>query len=119
MVKKLENRLDNVVYRSGLAQSRDQARQVVNHGHILVNGRRISIPSYEVKMGDTLQVREGSLKSPYFSTTVQQSIKKYEPPKWLELDKDNLKIKVSGLPTVQDSGLENKDIRSLIEFYSR
>ena len=119
LVKKLENRLDNVVYRSGLAQSRDQARQVVNHGHILVNGRRISIPSYEVKMGDTLQVREGSLKSPYFSTTVQQSIKKYEPPKWLELDKDNLKIKVSGLPTVQDSGLENKDIRSLIEFYSR
>ncbi len=119
LIKKLENRLDNVVYRSGLAQSRDQARQVVNHGHILVNGRKISIPSYEVKMGDTLQVREGSLKSPYFSTAVQQWIKKYETPKWLELDKDNLKIKVSGLPTVQDSGLENKDIRSLIEFYSR
>ena len=119
LVKKLENRLDNVVYRAGLAQSRDQARQVVNHGHILVNGRKISIPSYEVKMGDTLQVREGSLKSPYFSTAVQQWIKKYETPKWLELDKDNLKIKVSGLPTVQDSGLENKDIRSLIEFYSR
>jgi small subunit ribosomal protein S4 len=119
LVKKLENRLDNVIYRAGLAQSRDQARQVVNHGHILVNGRKINLPSYEVKMGDTLQVKEGSLKSPYFSIAVQQWIKRYEPPKWIELDKDNFKIKVSGLPTVQDSGLENKDVRSLIEFYSR
>lgn len=119
LVKKLENRLDNAVYRAGFAQSRDQARQIVNHGHILVNGKRVNIPSYQVKTGDTLKIREGSMKSPYFSTLVQRWIKKYEPPKWLAVDKDALTVKITGIPTVQDSGLEGKDIRSLIEFYSR
>ena len=116
---KLEKKLDNVVFRSGLAQSRDQARQVVSHGHVLVNGRKINIPSYEVKKGDVLRVREGSLKSKYFSALVPQWIKKCQPPQWLEVDKETLSVKVSGIPTVSDSGLEPKDIQSLIEFYSR
>jgi len=119
LIKKLENRLDNVVYRSGIAQSRDQARQLVGHGHILVNDRKVNIPSYQVKTNDTLKIREGSKKSPYFSTSVQQWIKKYEPPHWLTVDKDALIVKITGIPTLQDSGLEIKDIRSLIEFYSR
>lgn len=119
LIKRLELRLDNVVFRSGLAQSRDQARQLVNHGHILVNNKKVSIPSYEVSTGDVLKIREGSLKAKYFSALMPQWIKKYEPPKWIELDKDTLIIKVGGMPTIQESGLENKDIRSLIEFYSR
>lgn len=119
LLKKLERRLDNVVFRSGLAQSRDQARQLVNHGHILVNGKKTTIPSFGVKTGNIIKVREGSLKSKYFSTLAPQWLKKYEPPKWIELDKEGLTAKVSGMPTTQDSGLEAKDIQSLIEFYSR
>lgn len=119
LIRKLENRLDNVVYRSGIAQSRDQAKQLVNHGHILVNDRKVDIPSYQTKVGDVLKIREGSQKSSYFTTLVPQWIKKYEAPHWLTVDKDTLIVKISGIPTVQDSGLEGKDLRSLIEFYSR
>ncbi|MBI2063032.1 MAG: 30S ribosomal protein S4 [Candidatus Yanofskybacteria bacterium] len=119
LIKKLETRLDNVVFRSGLAQSRDQARQLVNHGHIKVNSKKVSIPSCEVKIGDILKVREGSLKTKYFSVSLAQWLKKCEPPKWIELDKDTLTIKIVGLPTIQESGLEVKDIQLLIEFYSR
>ena len=119
LVKKLENRLDNVVYRAGLAQSRDQARQLVSHGHILVNNKKVNIPSFQIKTGDILKIREGSAKSPYFAVSIPQWIKKYEPPKWLAVDKDTLTIQITGIPTMQDSGLEAKDIRSLIEFYSR
>ncbi len=119
LIKKLETRLDNVVFQGGFAQSRDQARQLVNHGHILVNGKRVSIPSYGVKLGDILKFREGSLKTKYFSTLMPQWLKKHETPKWIELDKDAISIKVNSMPTIQESGLESKDIRSLIEFYSR
>lgn len=119
LVKKLERRLDNVIYRAGLAQSRDQARQIVNHGHILVNSKKVSIPSYEVRNGDQISVREGSLKSKYFSAFVPQWLKQYQPPAWLETDKDKLTAKIKGIPTIQDSGLESKDIQSIIEFYSR
>ncbi len=119
LIKRLERRLDNVVFRSGLAQSRDQARQLVNHGHILVNDKKVSIPSYEVKTGDTLKVREGSLKTKYFTVLMPQWIKAYEPPKWIELDKDSLIVKIVSVPTIQESGLESRDIQSLIEFYSR
>ena len=119
LVKKLEKRLDNAVFRSGFAQSRDQARQLVNHGHILVNSKKISIPSYGVKTGDVIKIRDGSMKTKYFSVLMPQWIKKYESPKWIELDKDTPAAKISGAPTIQESGLESKDIRSLIEFYSR
>lgn len=119
LVKSLENRLDNVVFRAGLAQSRDQARQVVNHGHVLVNKRKVSIPSFRVKMGDSIAVREGSLRGKYFSSLVPQWIQKHEPPKWIKLDKEKLNVEVVGLPTLEESGLESKDIQALIEFYSR
>jgi small subunit ribosomal protein S4 len=119
LIKRLERRLDNVVYRAGLAQSRDQARQVVNHGHILVNGRKVSIPSYEVKTGDVIKVREGSMKTAYFTTLVPQWIQKYQAPGWIELDPTALTAKIVGIPTIVDSGMEIKDIQSIIEFYSR
>ena len=119
LVKRLERRLDNVVFRSGFAQSRDQARQTVNHGHILVNGKKVSIPSYEVKTGDVIKVREGSLKTEYFKTLVPQWIKKHKPPEWIELDSDNFVAKIVSMPTIPESGLEMKDLQLIIEFYSR
>lgn len=119
LVKRLERRLDNVVFRSGIAQSRDQARQLVNHGHILVNGKKITIPSYEVRTGDEIKIREGSMKSTFFSTLMPQWIKKYQAPAWIELNSDSYAAKVKGVPTLNESGLEAKDIQSIIEFYSR
>ncbi len=119
LVKKLEKRLDNVVFRSGFAQSRDQARQLVGHGHITVNGRKVSIPSYEVKVGDVIKIREGSAKTKYFSALAPQWIKKHKPPGWIELDNDNFVAKIIGAPTIAESGLEAKDIQAIVEFYSR
>ncbi|MEK7583323.1 MAG: 30S ribosomal protein S4 [Patescibacteria group bacterium] len=119
LVHKLEHRLDNVVYRSGIAQSRDQARQVVNHGHILVNARKVSIPSYVVKKGDIITIREGSMKSKFFTSLAPQWIKSKEAPSWLAVDTSALKVTVQGIPTLVDSGIDGADLQSLIEFYSR
>jgi len=119
IVNRLETRLDNTVFRIGLAQSRDQARQLVGHGHILVNGRKTTIPSYQIKVGDSLSIREGSSKSPYFTSLLPQWIKKYEPPGWLEIDKDKLQGKVKSMPNLEDSGIQTNDLQAIIEFYSR
>ena len=119
LVHKLEYRLDNAVYRAGIAQSRDQARQVVNHGHVLVNSRRASIPSYQVKKGDVITIREGSLKSKYFASLAPQWIKNKEAPSWLAVDTTTFKVTVQGIPTLVDSGIDGADLQSLIEFYSR
>lgn len=119
LVRRLEHRLDNVVYRAGLAQSRDQARQLVNHGHITVNDRKTSIPSYEVRTDDVIKVRLGSQKTKYFSALAPQWIKKHQPPKWIELNVDSLTAKVVGIPTIEESGLDSKDIQSIVEYYSR
>lgn len=116
---KLEYRLDNVVYRLGIAQSRDQARQLVNHGHILVNGKRISIPSYQVKSGDIIKIREGSKKLIFFTALVPQWLMKYETPAWVELDKDSMTGKIKGHPTIEESGLNPNDLQAIIEYYSR
>lgn len=119
IVNRLETRLDNVVFRMGLGQSRDQAKQIVSHGHILVNDRKTNIPSYQVKISDVLKVREGSSKSPYFTLLVPQWIKKYEPPKWMDVDKDKLTAKIVALPTLEESGIQPNDLQAIIEYYSR
>ena len=119
LVARLEHRLDNVVYRAGIAQSRDQARQVVNHGHILVNGKRVSIPSYEVKKGDVITVREGSRKSKYFAALAPVWLKNHEAPAWLNMNADTFTLTVHGIPNASDSGVDGSDLQSLIEFYSR
>ncbi|MFH1769593.1 MAG: 30S ribosomal protein S4 [Parcubacteria group bacterium] len=119
IMSKLEHRLDNIVYRAGIAQSRDQARQLVNHGHITVNGKKVGIPSYSTKKDDVIEVREGSRKSPYFTTQVPQWIQKYQPPRWIALDNVALRAEITGIPTIEDSGLDVSDIQAVIEFYSR
>ena len=119
LVNLLEHRLDNVVYRMGLAQSRDQGRQLVNHGHILVNKVKTSIPSYQVKKGDVIEVREGSRKGSYFMTLAPQWMQKFESPAWIKLDNAQQKAEIVGAPAPQETGLEYQDLRSIIEFYSR
>ena len=119
IMNKLEYRLDNIVYRLGIAQSRDQARQLVNHGHILVNGRKVSIPSYEVKIGDEIRIREGSKKSAFFTTLVPQWLAKYEAPAWVEIDKTQIVGRVKGHPSADESGINPNDLQAIIEFYSR
>ncbi|MBA7485021.1 30S ribosomal protein S4 [subsurface metagenome] len=113
----LERRLDNVVYRLGFADSRAQARQLVQHGHILLNGRKTDIPSCLVKEGDTIGWRERSTKSEYYKQLVP-SIEGRLVPGWLSLDKQKLIGQVLSLPTSDD--VETKlDVAAVVEYYSR
>jgi small subunit ribosomal protein S4 len=116
-VGKLERRLDNVVFRAGLAGSRTEARQMVSHGHFLVNGKRTKIPSYETKIGDLVTVRPSSLQNTLFKNSMLK-IKKYNPPSWLELNKETLEIKRKGTPSLQELGLV-VEVPLIFEFYSR
>lgn len=119
ILRKLEGRLDNTIFRTGIAQSRDQARQIVGHGHITVNGKKINIPSYEIKTGDTVAVKENSKKTGFFSTLMPQWLKRYDPPAWISLDKEKMSAKINSLPTLVESGIQIKDLQAIIEFYSR
>lgn len=113
----LERRLDNVVYRLSFADSRAQARQIVRHGHIMLNGCKTDIPSCLVKEGDTISWRDRSTKSEYYKKRVQ-SIGGQTVPGWLSLDKQKLIGQVLSLPTPDD--IETKfDVASVVEFYSR
>ena len=113
----LERRLDNVVYRLGLADSMAQARQLVQHGHITLNGRKTDIPSALVKEGDTIGFKESSTKSENYKTLVQNIGGKFIPT-WLALDKGTLNGQVLSLPTPDD--VETKfDTKDIVEYYSR
>ena len=113
----LERRLDNVVYRLGLADSRPLARQLVLHGHIMVNGHRVNVPSALVNEGDTVVVREASLKKEYFKRVVED-IKSKTIPLWLTLDKAKLAGQVVTLPVV-DETVAQFNGKSIVEYYSR
>ena len=119
ILNNLEHRLDNIVFRSGFAQSRDQARQLVSHGHITVNGKKINIASYAVSSGDTIGIREGSKKLTYFSNLMPNWFKGYEAPGWIEIDKDKITAQIKGNPVLEESGVRADDLQSIIEFYSR
>lgn len=113
----LERRLDNIVYRLGFADSRPQARQLVRHGHITVNGRRTNIPSYLVKEGDTIALRKESAKTEYFKQ-LAQTIESKTTSNWLSLDKKNLVGQVQSLPTPDDVEA-TFDGKTIVEYYSR
>ena len=113
----LERRLDNVVYRLGFADSRPQARQLVQHGHIMLNGRKTNVASCLVKEGDTISWREGSTKTEYYKQ-LAQSIEAKSISSWLSLDKQNLVGQVLSLPTPEE--IEAKfDGKTIVEYYSR
>ena len=113
----LERRLDNVVYRLGFADSRAQARQLVQHGHIMLNGRKTDIPSCLVKEGDTISWKETSTKTEYYKQ-LAQTIKGKSVLSWLSLDEENLVGQVLSLPTPEDVGA-NFNVKSIVEYYSR
>jgi len=113
----LELRLDNIIYRLGFARSRKLARQLVSHGHFLVNGKKVNIPSYELKPGDTINIRESSLKLFPFRN-LSEELKKQEIPSWLSLDLKTLQGKILNKPTKEDLG-EIFDVKLIVEYYSR
>lgn len=111
----LESRLDNVVYRMGICKSRIAARQVVSHGHIAVNGRKIDIPSYRVRVGDAIALRDNAKNKPAFQT-LSERLAKVEPPAWLSVDAKMASARVLNTP-IADNPIFNA--KSIIEFYSR
>lgn len=117
MVMLLETRLDNVVYRLGLCQTRKQARQLVSHAHFLVNGKKVNIPSYRVRVGDVISVRERSKDIDIFKTVKEEGPSQLIP-KWVELDQEKLSGKVLALPTSEDLDYELQ-YNLIVEFYSK
>ncbi len=117
LLQQLERRLDNIVFRLGFGASRRQARQFVRHGHIQVNGRKVNIPSYQVKAGDEIAVRESSRKQPAIQQAVEFS--SHQPvPAWLEVDRENLKGRVLSLPKREDINLPVNE-QLIVELYSK
>ena len=114
LVEYLERRLENVVYRMGFAKTRRQARQIVSHGHIAVNGRRVNIASYRVKVGDVISIIENSKNLDIIKTAVEDA----RVPAWLELDKAAFSGKVLQNPTKEDLDFD-LDEALIVEFYSR
>ena len=117
LIRKLESRLDNVIFRLGWASSRRAARQGVNHGYFLVNGRKTNIPSYQVKKGDIIQIRGKSKKTKIFEN-LKALLKKYEAPAWLSLNKEKFEGEVKDTPKLEDVDRVG-EISKIIEFYSR
>lgn len=113
----LESRLDNVVYRLGLATSRPEARQLVRHGHFIVNGQKVNIPSYLIKAGDVVAVKEKSKSSPK-TKEISEIAGGKVVPKWLEFDAENLVGKVISLPAREDIDLPVKE-HLIVELYSK
>ncbi|MDP3901148.1 MAG: 30S ribosomal protein S4 [bacterium] len=116
-MQKLETRLDNAVFRMGLAQSRPQARQLVSHGHLTLNKRPMDVPSHQVKIGDVIAVHPSSLALTYIAN-IKPGLKKYDAPSWLQLDKEALSAEVVSLPTLEEAS-PSVEISLVFEFYSR
>lgn len=113
----LESRLDNVVYRMGFGTSRKEARQLVNHGHFIVNGKRVNIPSYLVKAGDIVELKENSKESDRFKQIIESTGSKVVP-EWLDVDKDKFVGKVVSLPKRDDIDLTVQE-HLIVELYSK
>jgi len=117
LLQQLERRLDNVAYRLGFATSRRQARQLVRHGHIHVNGKKVNIPSFQVKVGDEVAVRERSNKLVVIEGA--RDFASGQPaPAWLSVDRDGLKGRVQGLPKREDINLPINE-QLIVELYSK
>jgi small subunit ribosomal protein S4 len=112
----LESRLDNLVYRIGLAESRKEARQLVRHGHFLVNGKKVDIPSYLVKVGDVVEVKESSRSSEKFKGLVENNQR--VAPDWLEVDMEKMRARVVGVPKKEHIDIPIEE-HLIVELYSR
>jgi len=114
----LERRLDNVVYRMGLASTRQQARQLVTHGHITVNGRKTNIPSYTVRVGDKIMVRAESRKRTYFKNLSEAKELLHKAPEWMRVSYNELSTEIVAVPRRED-GEQGINEQLIVEFYSR
>lgn len=117
LLSMLERRLDNTVYRLGMASSRAQARQLVRHGHILVNEKKVNIPSFQVKQGHVIAVREKSRKLPLVQNALDLASSQ-GVPSWLALDRENFSGRVSGTPTKEDINFPIQ-VQMVVELYSK
>jgi len=118
LLRLLEQRIDNVVYRAGFATSRRSSRQLVTHGHITLNGRRVNIPSIEVRIGDQLSVRTQSRETDYFKKLDDVSPNPSDIPIWMKVNRKKFDISITGLPSRSDA---EPDINEslIVEYYSR
>ncbi len=117
LIKELESRLDNVIFRLGFVNSRIHARQLVSHGYFLVNGKPVNIPSYNVKRGDIISIKESKKKKTIFKE-LQTQLKRKETPLWLNIDKEKIEAKSVGEPSL-DEVKPPAEIPLIFEFYSR
>ena len=117
LLQQLERRLDNVVYRLGFASTRREARQLVNHGHFTVNGKRVNIPSFQVKLGDVIAICEKSRSSVRIKTILEEQAKK-ACPKWIEKANDGFEGKIIALPARDDIDYEVAE-HLIVELYSK
>ena len=113
--EELEFRLDNAIYRMGLANSRRAARQMVSHGHFIVNDHKVTVPSYEARPGDIIKIREGSKSKKIFDNLAER-MKDYNPPAWISFDLNKMEGKVLDKPKNIETFL---DLNAVLEFYSR
>lgn len=118
LLERLERRLDNVVYRLGFADSRAQARQLVAHSFFTVNGKRMTIPSYETKLGDVVTLKKSKNEKGNMKTQLEILKNKKDVPHWLELDVDKLEGKVLARPSRSDVGI-GVDAQMVVEYYSK
>ena len=118
MMEMLERRLDNVIFRLGWAPTRNAARQLVSHGHILVNGKKVHSPSYSVSSGEQVDIKESSKSGSLFVNT-RTILKKFQPPVWLEMDKEKLSAKVLGVPDKDFLSGIPVQVSKVLEYYSR
>ncbi len=118
LLNMLERRLDNAVYRMGFGTSRAQSRQIVRHGHIQVNGRKVNIPSYQVRLNDVIEIRESSKKNPTVLAACEATA--HQPtPNWLEVDRAALKGRVIALPKRDELVQININEQMIVELYSK
>ncbi|HEU4914414.1 MAG TPA: 30S ribosomal protein S4 [Candidatus Saccharimonadales bacterium] len=118
LLQLLERRIDNAVYRAGFAPSRRAARQLVTHGHFMLNGRRIDIPSARLRPGDELVIREHSKQTEYFKKIDDVSPAPSSTPGWLSVDRKKFAVKVTGVPT-RDEAEPDINEQLIVEYYSR
>ena len=118
LLQLLEQRADNVVYRAGFASSRRAARQLVTHGHFVLNGVRVDIPSIRLKPGDTLSIRPHSVQTAYFKRLDDVSPAPSEIPSWITVNRKKVEVAVTGLPARDDAEVDINE-QLIVEYYSR
>jgi len=117
LVKKLESRLDNVIFRMGFTSSRSQAHQIISHNHFLVNGKMVNIPSFQTKKGDKISLNPRSGKKIIFQN-LPTVLKKYKPPSWIKVNVEKLEGQITGTPSLEETA-PPAEISAIFEYYSR